>query len=605
MRTLSRLPPLALTLALLFGSLAADLARASDGKPSLIAWRAWDEAQFEQARREHKLILLDLEAVWCHWCHVMDQVTYNDPAVAAKVARDFLPVKVDHDARPDLAERYRDYGWPATIILDADGRDIVKRAGYIEPAAMARLLQAVVDDPSPEQDAARPAQGFSLSAQLDAATRAELERRFIASHDKRLGGLRGAMKLVDRDTVEYALLRARQGDAGAARIARQDLDAGLKLIDPAWGGVYQYSTHGDWSHPHYEKLAAQQAAYLRLYALAYRVTGEARHLKAAQAIRRYVQSFLTSPEGLIYTSQDADLKPGEKAHAYFRLKAPARRALGIPRVDRHVYARENGLMIAAYAMLYSATGDQAVLDDALAIAQGMNVGRALAEGGFRHDRRDSAGPYLSDTLAMGQGFLALFEVTGQREWLRRAKAAAEFIDSRFRAAAQPGYASAARSGRLAPGISIDENLAVARFFNLLARYGGREVDRARAEHAMKYLATPAIARARITEAGVLQLDWELANDPVHLTVVGARDDTRAQALHRAALAYPAVYRRIDWWDPREGPMDNPDVRYPDLGKPAAFVCGAGRCSLPAYSAESLVQLADALGQQDGGVERLQ
>lgn len=116
---------------------------------SPIHWRAWDEAQFTEAKMDSKLILLDLEAVWCHWCHVMDQTTYRDADVAAVIDKHFIPVKVDHDTRPDLAERYRDYGWPATIILDAEGRDVVKRAGYIEPDAMARLLQAVVREPVP------------------------------------------------------------------------------------------------------------------------------------------------------------------------------------------------------------------------------------------------------------------------------------------------------------------------------------------------------------------------------------------------------------------------------------------------------------------------
>jgi uncharacterized protein YyaL (SSP411 family) len=561
---------------------------------SSIPWRAWDETQFTQAARERKLILLDLEAVWCHWCHVMDQITYRDPAVARLVSAHYLPVKVDHDARPDLAERYRDYGWPATIILDAEGRDIVKRAGYIEPEAMARLLRAVVDDPNPETSPVAQPRVYASSALLDDATRAELERRFMATHDPLLGGLDQAQKFIDRDTAEYALLRARQGDREAARMARRDLDGGLNLIDPAWGGVYQYSTHGDWKHPHYEKLAAMQAAYLRLYAQAHRVLGDARYLDAARAIERYVRTFLSSPEGLVYASQDADLKPGEKAHDFFRLDDAARRELGIPRVDRHVYARENGLMIAALAMLYSATGEPETLDAATAIARAMLDRRGLPGGGFRHDERDTAGPYLADTLAMGQGFLALFEARGERVWLRHARDAADFIDARFRDPARPGYRTAAKTGVLDPIIQIDENIALARFFNLLHRYGGRAQDRDRASHAMKFLATPDIALSRLTEAGILLAAFELANDPVHLTVVGGKDDAHAQALHRAALDYRAVYRRIDWWDKREGPMDNPDVQYPALPRAAAFVCTEGRCSLPMFEVAELAPLVEQL-----------
>src|SRR5580700_9553054 len=126
---------------------AFTLAASASGEP--IAWLPWSDAVFARAKREHKFVLLDLEAVWCHWCHVMDGTTYADPAVAALISGSYLAVRVDQDARPDLASRYEDYGWPATIIYGPDGAEIVKKQGYLAPAGMARLLQAVIDDPSP------------------------------------------------------------------------------------------------------------------------------------------------------------------------------------------------------------------------------------------------------------------------------------------------------------------------------------------------------------------------------------------------------------------------------------------------------------------------
>ena len=104
-------------------------------------WQAYSPAAFDQASRQDRLILLDLVAVWCHWCHVMEATTYADSAVIEQIERHYVAIQADHDARPDLAERYRDYGWPATIILTADGRELVKRAGYIAPEEMAMLLQ--------------------------------------------------------------------------------------------------------------------------------------------------------------------------------------------------------------------------------------------------------------------------------------------------------------------------------------------------------------------------------------------------------------------------------------------------------------------------------
>jgi thioredoxin-related protein len=134
----------------------------------LIQWQDWSEASFIRAKQENKLLLLNLEAVWCHWCHVMDQKTYSDPKVAQLINQHFIPIKVDHDARPDLANQYRDYGWPATIFLDAAGADLVKRAGYIRPTSFVNLLSAIVADPTPEKAALpRVPNDFAIEPALD------------------------------------------------------------------------------------------------------------------------------------------------------------------------------------------------------------------------------------------------------------------------------------------------------------------------------------------------------------------------------------------------------------------------------------------------------
>src|SRR5882724_10223673 len=114
-----------------------------------IHWISWNDSLFAKAKREHRFVLLDLEAVWCHWCHVMDETTYADPKVASLIDAHYIAVKVDQDSRPDLSNRYEDYGWPATIVFNSDGSEIVKRRGYMPPEQMASMLQAIIDDPSP------------------------------------------------------------------------------------------------------------------------------------------------------------------------------------------------------------------------------------------------------------------------------------------------------------------------------------------------------------------------------------------------------------------------------------------------------------------------
>ncbi len=109
-------------------------------KPA-IPWQQWSADVFARAKREHRFVLLDLEAVWCHWCHVMDEMTYSDDRVIALMNQRYIAVRVDQDSRPDLSNRYEDYGWPATIVFAADGSEIVKRSGYIPPMPTSSMIR--------------------------------------------------------------------------------------------------------------------------------------------------------------------------------------------------------------------------------------------------------------------------------------------------------------------------------------------------------------------------------------------------------------------------------------------------------------------------------
>jgi uncharacterized protein len=562
---------------------------AAGPKPAKIDWQPWSDAVFERAARENRFVLLDLEAVWCHWCHVMDEVTYSDPKVAELIKSRYIPVRVDQDSRPDISRRYENYGWPATVVFNAEGGEIVKRRGYLAPPVMISMLEEIIVDPSPikygdEQAIAKFADNPLLSPKL----RQSLERGFYETHDAKLGGQKQAQKFIDHDTVEYGLLRAGQGDKKSEEMTRRTLTAALKIMDPAWGGMYQYSTDSDWEHPHFEKIMAMQAEPLRLYALAYGQFGDAKYLQAVRDFHRYVTAFLRSPEGSFYTSQDADLVRGEHSAEYFALSDAARRKLGVPFVDKHRYSRENGWMIRALATAYTVTGERVYLDDAQRAANWIVANRSLPGGGFRHDERDAAGPYLEDTLAMGDAFLALYTATGSRDWLARAQSSAGFIEQYFKGS-QPGYVtSAPRAGsKLQPKSNVDENIPVARFANMLHRYTGDARYRAMSDYALRMLVTEQVADSLITAPGILLAAFESVNDPLHITIVGGKDDAAAIALFNSAIRYAAVYRRIEWWDKREGNMPNPDVRYPQLSRAAAFICTDSTCSLPIFDAAKI------------------
>jgi uncharacterized protein YyaL (SSP411 family) len=585
---------LATTLGFVLFLAPAPPTEASPHGAEAIAWQEYSDAVFLRAKREERLVLLDLGAVWCHWCHVMEETTYRDPAVTALVSARFVAVRVDQDARPDLSNRYEDYGWPATVIFDAEGTELVKFAGYIPPPRMASLLTGVLEDPTPgpsaqvlEPSRLALAGGSDPAHALPEDLRVELERLLVERYDEKEGGWGFEKKFLDWDAVEYSLRRARAGDEDAARRARQTLAAERKLVDPVWGGVYQYSHGGNWDNPHYEKLVAFQAEVLRIYAHAYAQGRDPADLRAARDIERYLTTFLKSPQGGFYVSQDADLTKGQHAADYFALPDPERRRRGIPRVDTHVYARETAWAAFGLLALHEATGEEAPRQAAERAARFLLAHRSLEGGGFAHGETDAGGPYLGDTLMSGRLFLGLYAATGERSWLAHAEAAARFIKERFRRAGTTGFLTAASGSTFAPPLpQREENALLARFANLLFHYTGDEAFRAVARDALAFLSIPAVAR-RVSTASVLLADLELRTDPLHVTVVGPRDDSRSQALRSAALAEPSAYRRVELWDRREGPLPRDDVSYPRLAEPAVFVCTAGRCSAPARTPEEL------------------
>ena len=170
-------------------------------------------------------------------------------------------------SRPDLSDRYEDYGWPATVVFDGGGHEIVKRQGYLTPDEMAGMLQAIIDDPSPGPSVqAEKEIAFPANPLLANGLRAQLEKDYLAGYDAQQGSWGTEQKYLDVDSVELAIDRAAHGDARAETMAKQTLDAQLQLVDPVWGGVYQYSTDGVWTKPHFEKIMSVQAENLRIYA---------------------------------------------------------------------------------------------------------------------------------------------------------------------------------------------------------------------------------------------------------------------------------------------------------------------------------------------------
>lgn len=504
-----------------------DIAKArANGNKQSFEWVALNDQAFVRARREKRLVLLHGAAEWCHWCHVMEATTYRDPRVGALLSKHFVAIRVDIDARPDIEERYDEWGWPATILLGADGGELGKFRGYMTADEMLwRLNQALAarhteDVPEGPIEPTIAPSGLSWVGALAAL-------RMDGYYDHKQGGWGSRQKAPIGENVSFELRRyAHIGDKRALARAVFSLKQQAQLIDPVWGGIYQYSAADHWGKAHFEKLMTYQAANLSAYAQAYAVTGDKLLLKHARAIERYLLDWLSDKSGAFYTTQDADVgahdpaKPFIDGNVYYRLNDRQRRALGVPRIDKNIYAEENGLAIAALCDLYQATQDGAVLARARRAADVMLRTHVQPNGDVWHaaatdgDAAPSAGKllHLADAAALGHAFARLAEV-GDAPAAAHARRIADRMLHNF-ALNEAGALAAHTVEPRAQGVFAERRVPyfasvnAARLLAALHRLQGKPADLAAARSALAGYARPSAIRqrGRMIGAYLLALD---------------------------------------------------------------------------------------------------
>ncbi len=479
-------------------------------------WAAWSPETFERARREGKYLLLDGAAEWCHWCHVMDETTYLDPEIGNLLRERFIAVRVDVDEHPDLADRYGDWGWPATILFSPDGREIGKFRGYLPPDDLRAILNDIASLARDAEAAAVAGGPSELPAPVEALGWAtgEAVLQLDSYYDPAQGGWGQRQKSPLGAAVEIELRRAAHGDAEAGKRAAFTLKQQRALLDPVWGGVYQYSAGSTWSKPHYEKLMTYQAANLEACARGYAATKDAALLADARGIERYLDTFLSTPEGAFLPSQDADAGAHDRAavfvdgDVYYRLADAERRKLGVPRVDEHVYAHENGLAIAALVTLHEVSRDAATLARARRAADLILARLVAADGTVR--RTGATALYLADAASFGLATARLAEVSGEASYRDAAAKIAAALERNF-ADPRSGAYFARSLDPSAAGVfarrdyPFDHNVAAARFLAALARVTGDAAPRDRARRALAAALTPRSLTERGRMVGTLLL----------------------------------------------------------------------------------------------------
>jgi uncharacterized protein YyaL (SSP411 family) len=440
-----------------------------------VRWRPWSAEAFEAARAEDKPILLSISAVWCHWCHVMDETSYSDQQVIDIVNEQYVPVRVDNDVRPDVNQRYNMGGWPTTAFLTPEG-DILTGATYMPPGQMADALAKVSSyyrQHKPEIAAkvleGRERAGASAAAiagRIDAGLVDRVLGNVESAYDATYGGFGTAPKFPQTDAI--ALLAEQsvvKGEPRLLEMATHTLTqmAGGGTYDHVEGGFFRYSTTQDWSVPHFEKMLEDHAGLLSGLAL----TGQAEILDDAI---RYLDTVLRDPEsGLYGGSQDAD-------EEYYSRDAAGRSQLQAPYVDRRVYVAWNCALAIAFLEADLRLGRPRLREQALQLLESVFERYSAPDGGLLHT--DGVGGQLADQV---WGLLAAVRAG----WNGRARDLVRHLEDRYGDAELGGYfdhAGGDRLGRLGERLKpLGENSVAAIAFHELG-------ETERAERALESVA---------------------------------------------------------------------------------------------------------------------
>ncbi|MBI4336409.1 MAG: thioredoxin domain-containing protein [Chloroflexi bacterium] len=566
-----------------------------------INWTDWGPAAFQRAQQEDRPLLLSISAVWCHWCHVMDETSYSDPEVIRLINESFIPVRVDNDQRPDVNQRYNMGGWPSTAVLTPTG-DIVTGGTYIPPQQLRDVLSQVAflyrGRKAELQQRAREITDKKLERlnQVVAGRAIEAEivdtaTRMVAStFDPVYGGFGSQPKFPMTEALELLLdSYAASADPWYMLMVRKTLDhmASGGLFDQVEGGFFRYSTTREWSVPHFEKMLEDNAQLVRVYVRAYLLTGDQRYREVAERAIAYLDRRLFSPEvGAFFGSQDAE-------EEYYALDSAGRAARSAPLVDATVYANTTALTALCYLEAASVLGRPELRRQALGALDFLwQKMRAADDDALYHVYQGgsaSVGGMLADYAQAIRALVWAYQHTADPSHLGRAEALAKRLLERFQDLKGGGFfdiegGGTQSLGHLAlPEKPLGDNVVAADGLLRLYQATMKADYREAAERALSALAAVYQDYGE-QAAGFARVVNRYLNPPLELTVVGRPEAPETQALVQAACS--VVYPSKEFVLLHPDDQEALDARGYEAGeRPVVYACVETAC-LPPISAPS-------------------
>ena len=401
---------------------------------SKINWLEWSKEAFEKARKADKPILLDLTAVWCHWCHVMDATSYSSEEIANTINNEFIPIKVYIDKRPDIRERYNMGGFPSTVFVDHQG-NVISGDTYVPPERFKVMLENVKNFYKNKKNSLRTNEMIQREKKLN--DKKQISEEIIKEtlliieddFDNIYGGFGLYPKFPSPEVLDLLFIQYQKTKQ------KKYLDMALKTLDGMYEGIYdkidsgffRYSVTQDWKMPHYEKMLDINAGLLRNYAVAFNITKDEKYKKIAVDTIDYINKFLLDQKnGGFYGSQDAD-------EEFYHLSLEERKKRDYPFVDKTIYVDWNSMMIISYIKAGAILNDDKAIEFAIKTVDFILENCYDKKDGLYHyfDGKAHISGLLSDNVYFLNCLIDAYFITQNQKYLEKIKEVAEFLLKNF------------------------------------------------------------------------------------------------------------------------------------------------------------------------------
>ena len=569
-----------------------------------INWYAWGETPFKKAKQLNKPIFLDVGTEWCTACNLMEEKTYTDTAVINFINKNFIPIKADAEAQPDVGARFLEWGWPALIFLDSNGNQLKALQGNRQPQVFIPILKEFLANYKSGKTEIQNNDFFS-SETPDKSSLPELDKKAYSQldyyYDSLYAGWGYILKIPLYQPVEYSFwLTKTSNKKTEINKALASLTKYAAVSDRQCGGVYFGCGGQQWKGAQPEKRSEYQGGVMNNYAEAYMATGNIKWLKEAQLLKKYLlNSMLSKQDSLFYNSQEEYLTLDKTAlkiepEKYFLLPAEQRKKYGEPPIDKTLYTDINFRIVKAFLKLYEATGDSSNLNIAVSVAKKIMSKSHLQQGWFktvienknsvtrmRELPTDSAQKnimYLKPQSHSGLAMLQLYQFTNDTFWLQQCRLLKNIVIEKLYDKENGGFFSTnlmpvTLGGKRAATKVLNENALFARFLIELGDLTDDESLYKIAEATLKAVGVDKILKneERLIADYNIAIGKAIKHHLVFTVVTTDINSTETKKLIKQVQKYYHPQKLIKIEAPGH---------YPDLGSPSLFVCSKNVCSSP-------------------------